>query len=44
MSYRYGKIFFMKPDKNRPNDGDFVKIRIIEDLDGDLVGEMVEEA
>ncbi|MBE6929003.1 MAG: 30S ribosomal protein S12 methylthiotransferase RimO [Ruminococcaceae bacterium] len=39
-----GKIFFMKPEKNRPNDGDFVKIRIIEDLDGDLVGELVEEA
>jgi len=36
-----GKVFFLKPNR-RPNEGEFVQVRITEDLDGDLVGEMVE--
>ncbi len=34
-----GKIFFM-PCEPRPNVGDFVPVRIVEDLDGDLLGEV----
>ncbi len=36
-----GKVFIYKPEKNRPHEGDFVRVRITEDIDGDLVGELV---
>ena len=35
-----GKVFIYKPEKNRPSEGDFVEVRICEDIDGDLVGEL----
>jgi len=35
-----GKIFFM-PTEPRPKAGDFVKIKIVEDMEGDLLGETV---
>lgn len=37
-----GKIFFLRGE-TRPEDGSFVRVRLTEDLDGDLVGELVEE-
>ncbi|MEA4823161.1 MAG: 30S ribosomal protein S12 methylthiotransferase RimO [Clostridiaceae bacterium] len=37
-----GKVFIYKPEKNRPSEGDFVEVRICEDIDGDLVGELVQ--
>jgi ribosomal protein S12 methylthiotransferase len=37
-----GKIFFL-PGETRPNPGDFVKVRITDELDGDPIGEMIED-
>ncbi|NMA07911.1 MAG: 30S ribosomal protein S12 methylthiotransferase RimO [Clostridiales bacterium] len=37
-----GKVFFLKPKKARPQEGEFVTVTIREDLDGDLVGEYAE--
>ena len=37
-----GKVFIYKPEKARPAEGDFVQVRIREDIDGDLVGDLVE--
>ena len=39
-----GKVFIYRPDKARPEEGSFVQVRIREDIDGDLVGELVEDA